>query len=351
MGAAARRRRPGHPLSVLRHRLRRRRRQPDLCCSAVARTGPRRTAASISASDAGCTNSSHQVAPAPCRRVDRGAFGPLRRQPAAATDGHVDGCRDPGIRAVCRDRGGQGRDLLAGEVAPPVGVGQLVGHHPSGPGRPSGHCPRLAAAPDPDRHPAGQQGQEQVEPLVHLGGAAAAGVPQRVQGGAAVVRVAEPDPEHDPAVRQVAQGEGLPGQLHRVARQQPADRGAQGDVAGAPGDHGQDEPRVEGRRVLTAVVDEVVLEEDAVPARALGLDAEPDEQADRHPVTAARQLESVPHPHNLGAGEVGAEGRRWVSARTPRGQHVDERCARCRLPWDGGVVTFRDVATTTIIIG
>jgi hypothetical protein len=30
---------------------------------------------------------------------------------------------------------------------------------------------------------------------------------------------------------------------------------------------------------------------------------------------------------------------------------VDERCAESRSSWEAAVVTFRDVATTTIIIG
>src|SRR6478735_7953321 len=134
--------------------------------------------------------STHQVAP------------PRAAASTAARD--VEPGQVPRSPALRSDRAGQLGDLVTGEVAPLLGVAQLVGEHSLGPSGTPRHDTGLRAAADPHRNaPAGilerlhahprrsriglrEKGEQQVEPLVHLLTTRALRVPQRVDARTAV---------------------------------------------------------------------------------------------------------------------------------------------------------------------
>ncbi len=91
----------------------------------------------------------------------------------------------------------------------------------------------------------------------------------RLAGQERITGIPDPHPENDPASRKVVQGNGFSSQLPRMAARYRRHRGTEGERRRRARHCGQADPRVVRRLCDLALVDEVVLQEDRVPAAVL----------------------------------------------------------------------------------
>ena len=153
-----------------------------------------------------------------------------------------------------------------------------------------GAADRPAVVParrDPDRDPrllrgrgrelAAPQLDEPVEPLVEQPRALARVARVAERRELAVAVAADADAEHEPAAAQAVERHRLARELRDPAPRRRGDERADAHALGRAGDRGHRDPRV--RELAGVLVDEVVPDEEAVPAPRLGGLGEPREPA------------------------------------------------------------------------
>ena len=151
-------------------------------------------------------------------------------------------------------------------------------------------------------------------------------------------RVAEADAEHGPPLGEVVEGDDLLGQHPRAAAGHGRDEGAEAQAAGVGGHRAEQHPRVVHREELLAVEVEVVPDEQAVPARGLGLPGQLEQVADRPDVGRA---DGEAHPVSLGTPPRTGPSQVGAIRASSDPRHERQPRAAARAGWYVRRVTIR----------
>jgi len=136
-----------------------------------------------------------------------------------------------------------------------------------------------------------------------------------------VVEVAQSDPHDQAALRKVVQGDGFASHLVHAPARQWRDHGTEADALGARSDRRHHDPGVGGRAASTG--DEVVPQEEAVPAGSFGLDGQIQQQAGVAEHAVVGKVEAKLQ-------DVRSSTARWT--KTP----VEGTSPMVRVVWPGG---------------
>src|SRR5215203_5539059 len=115
----------------------------------------------------------------------------------------------------------------------------------------------------------GEESGEKMDALIEQGGERSSICRLAGRAEAGVVHVASPNAEDEAAIREVIEGDRLGGKLPWTTAGKRGDERAESNLRGGDCHRSQGDPGVEGRSTDLALIDDVVLEKDAIPSRVL----------------------------------------------------------------------------------